>query len=649
MECQFCFGCMEQIRSYPCPHCGYRPDPESLPYALQPGTILKGRYLVGKVLGQGGFGITYVGMDLQLQRKIAIKEYYPANFAFRKDATGMVWWNSNDASQEVKLTGQEMFLKEARKMGKVSRIQEVVQVYDMFQENDTAYICMDFIEGITLVDHLKSRGPLSWAEAKEIFLPAMAAMERVHKAGLVHRDLSPDNIMLQAEGGIRILDLGAAKDLKVNSGKSSMQVAKNGFSPPEQYMNSGNSGSWTDVYSMAATMYYALTGVLPLTAMDRLDLEGDNLSWDHPRLLALPQTVQNAMKRAMTLRISQRTQTMAEFARELQAEPAPQPIPQPVFKPEPKPERKSEPKPEPKSQPKPVEKKPKKKLLWALAAMAAVLVVGVFILRPSSPEVVSAAPGYGHTVVLMPDGTVKAFGDNTNGQCDVSQWSDIVAVSTNNMTTIGLKTDGTVVATGQNDNGECNVSEWSDITAIASGRKHTAGLKEDGTVVAVGDNSAEQCKVSNWKTIVAIAAGKEHTVGLRADGTVVVAGNYYLPKCSVTAWRDIAAISAGAYHTVGLKTDGTVVATGTNAYGECFVSHWKDIASISAGYNYTLGVTSGGDVLVAGKYYGKSDVSQWKDIAAIWAGTNHTIGLTKDGKILTTGNNQWGQCDIDLS
>ena len=387
MNCGYCFGCMEEIDHYPCPRCGYEPGVESLSYTLQPGMILKGRYLIGKVLGQGGFGITYIGMDLSLQRKVAIKEFFPPNYASRKYQKGTVEWYTNDAARDMKQSGQEMFLKEARKMGRVSNIPEVVHVYDIFQENDTAYICMGFIEGITLMQHLKAKGPLTWTEAQKIFLPVMTAMERVHQAGLVHRDISPDNIMIESDGSIRILDLGAAKDLNVNSGKSSMQVAKNGFSPPEQYMPSGQSGSWTDVYAMAATLYFSLTGKVPMPAIDRMALVAEDPAWSHPKLLALPQTVQKALKRAMAMDIAHRTQTMAEFARQLQAEPVPIPVPKPKAEPRPEPKIESWPEPKPteerkpvqkaavKAGPKPVDQKPTKKQIGVLAAVAAVVLL----------------------------------------------------------------------------------------------------------------------------------------------------------------------------------------------------------------------------------------------------------------------------------
>ena len=316
MKADFCYGCMNHTTSYPCPKCGYSPMRSTISYTLPPGTILKGKYLVGKVLGQGGFGITYIGLDLHLQRKVAIKEYYPSGFVGRKSGTSQVIWYATEASREAMLSGQELVLKEARKMSKVSDISSVVRVHNVFQENGTAYICMDFIEGQTLLDRLMKHGTLPWNTAKTIFLPIIQALGQVHQMGLIHRDLSPDNLMIQPDGQVKILDLGAAKDLNLNTGKSSMQVAKNGFSPLEQYLQSGSSGSWTDVYSLAATMYYTLTGKVPPSALDRMD--NDTIRWDFPALQALPACVLGALKHAMAVRPNDRTQTMEDFLKELQ-------------------------------------------------------------------------------------------------------------------------------------------------------------------------------------------------------------------------------------------------------------------------------------------------------------------------------------------
>ena len=392
MELNKCFGCMEEIQGYPCPHCGFDPRRVTgIEYALPMGTILAGKYLVGRVLGQGGFGITYVGWDIALERKVAIKEYYPSGQVSRNPGSRGLTWYTSVQSQQAKQNGTQMFLKEARKMSKVDDIPNVVRVRDLFQENETAYIVMDFVEGETLKARLEKTGPLPWEQAKGIFLPAIQAMEQVHQAGLVHRDISPDNLMLTPDGKVKILDLGAAKDLSVNNGASSMQVAKGGFSPFEQYTQRGSSGPWTDVYAMAATVYYTLTGKLPPVATDRV--VEDTISWEEPGLKALSAQALEALQKAMVISAKNRMQSMEELEKGLYStavEPAPTPAPQPVqeARPEPQPEQEAKPAPQPtpepapqtQSEPKPKAGKKSGKKLWiAAAAVIAVVLCGALI------------------------------------------------------------------------------------------------------------------------------------------------------------------------------------------------------------------------------------------------------------------------------
>ena len=225
------------------------------------------------------------------------------------------------------------------------------------------------------------------------------------------------------------------------------------------------------------------------------------------------------------------------------------------------------------------------------------------------------AAGFAHTVGQKSDGTVVAVGWNLGGECDVSNWTDIVAIFAGDLHTIGLKSDGTVVAIGNDLEGQCNVSDWTEIVAISAGNDHTVGLKSDGTVVAVGNNDGGQCDVSGWTDIVAISAGGNHTVGLKGDGTVVAVGRKGDGQCDVSGWTDIVAISAGGYHTVGLKSDGTVVATGRSNNGQCDVSGWTGIVAISAGDYHTVGLKSDGTVVAVGdNEYGQCEVSGWSGI-----------------------------------
>ena len=368
MELSKCFGCMEDFQGYPCPNCGYDPAKDKhMEYALPPETILAGKYMAGRVLGQGGFGITYIGWDIALERKVAIKEYYPSGQVSRSPGTRNLTWYSSEQSLHARQDGMQMFLKEARKMSRADGIPGVVRVLDLFQENGTAYIVMEFIEGVTLKAKLQQTGPLPWEQVRELFLSVIQTMAQVHKAGLVHRDLSPDNIMLLPNGGVKILDLGAAKDLSINSGASSMQVAKSGFSPLEQYTQRGGSGPWTDVYSMAATIYYTLTGKLPPNAIDRMDK--DTLSWDFSALNQLPAQAREALQKAMMVIAKDRLQTMDELGVGLLVQEITQPE---VKNPEPK-------EPEPKPEPAPKTKKKSKKLIWIAAAAVVAVLCGTLI------------------------------------------------------------------------------------------------------------------------------------------------------------------------------------------------------------------------------------------------------------------------------
>ena len=268
-----------------------------------------------------------------------------------------------------------------------------------------------------------------------------------------------------------------------------------------------------------------------------------------------------------------------------------------------------------------------------------------FALRASNDPTIIAEDD--HIVALKEDGTAVAIGNNEYGQCDVADWTNLVAIDAGFLYTVGLKADGTVLAAGYNDDGRCNVSDWTDITAIRAGSYHTVGLKTNGTVVAVGDNDLGQCDVADWTDITAISARECHTVGLKADGTVVAVGYNGDGRCNVSDWTDITAIRAGSYHTVGLKADGTVVAAGNNKYGQRDVSDWTDIVAIKATYGHTVGLKADGTVVAAGNNeYGQCDVSDWTDIIAIDAATSHTVGLKADGTVVAIGNNGDGQCNV---
>ena len=277
MEVRRCMKCMHPLAvgETVCPECGRAyGSANAETFALKPGTILEGKYLVGEMLGQGGFGITYIGFDLLLEQKVAIKEYYPMSTGMvSRERHSTVVWSSAMMGKTGTQKGFDSFLKEARKMAKLGGIPGVVGVKSVFIQNETAYIVMDFIEGETLLKKLQKNGPMDFDSCVKLMTPIMQALAEVHEHGIIHRDISPDNIMVRPDGKLILLDLGAAKDLDIqgNDGsvQSSQMVAKHGFSPIEQYSKSGKVGPWTDIYAMAATIYYCCTGILPPPATDR--------------------------------------------------------------------------------------------------------------------------------------------------------------------------------------------------------------------------------------------------------------------------------------------------------------------------------------------------------------------------------------------
>ena len=274
MELNLCFGCMrEKTQPGPCPYCGFHQEMyQAAVHQLPLGTILAGKYLVGRVLGEGGFGITYVGWDLNLEMKVAVKEYYPNGFVTRDHGRTNTLTALTGSRGEYFQRGLAKFVDEARRLAKFWRLPGIVAVKDYFQENQTAYIVMEFVEGQTLKEILKNSAQKR-LPAEAVFTmmrPVMRSLEEIHKAGLIHRDISPDNLMVSWDGQVKLIDFGAARDFLAEGEKSLSVMLKPGYAPEEQYRSRGNQGPWTDVYGLCATMYRAITGEVPEESLDRM-------------------------------------------------------------------------------------------------------------------------------------------------------------------------------------------------------------------------------------------------------------------------------------------------------------------------------------------------------------------------------------------
>jgi serine/threonine protein kinase len=283
-----------------------------VPTDLPVGTELHGQFLIGRVLGRGGFGITYLAWHQRLARRVAVKECYPFGLVHRgRDGATVVPVNET-ARRQFEL-GREMFLREARLVAQFHDHPGVVSVLWVFEECDTAYMVMEFLQGQTLEELLEEHPDrrVPYERALQLMKPAMEALQAVHEDGLLHRDISPDNLFLPKRGGVKLLDFGAARYTMGQQTRSLPVILKEGYAPPEQYYAKGQQGPWTDVYAMAATVYRALTGAAPPAALDRV--AEDDLVSPSGLGVGIPRAAEAALLKALTVKAEARTRSIAEL------------------------------------------------------------------------------------------------------------------------------------------------------------------------------------------------------------------------------------------------------------------------------------------------------------------------------------------------
>ena len=286
-------------------------------YCLRKGTRLIGRYTVEGVLGQGGFGITYLGIDELHEKKVAIKEFFPQGIVTRnieyEDAVTVTFVGEKDNYNK----GKEKFLKEARIMARFSKDEGIVKAQDFFEINNTAYIVMEYLEGITLKQYLRENERIEPEELLELFVPLIESLDEIHSQGLIHRDISPDNIMVLLGGKIKLMDFGAARDYTDFGEKSLSLILKPGYAPPEQYQTHGVQGPWTDIYALCATMYKCLTGENPPDAIERV--MDDNLKEISEFGIPVSKQMEETIIKGMSISARNRYQNIEEFCEDLYA------------------------------------------------------------------------------------------------------------------------------------------------------------------------------------------------------------------------------------------------------------------------------------------------------------------------------------------
>ena len=659
-----CQSCFHEYEGTACPHCGYPEKGQNASHQLPVGTVLRERYQIGRCLGQGGFGITYLAWDKLMQQTVAVKEFYPSGTVFRKSATSTAVECGTEEIVPHYEYSKERFLREANALVRFKDIPEVVDILDFARENNTAYIVMEFVRGLDLKKYIAMRGgKLTVEETFRILKPVMEALAKVHKAGIVHRDISPDNIILDPMGGAKLLDFGAVRtvgDPKVDKEltQSTEAIIKHGFAPLEQYNARGSLGPWTDEYAMCATVWYCLAGTVPEEVTIRMT-EGTDPDWSS--IEGLPEHQRKALEKGISCRAKDRYRSMDELLAALFPGEVPEVSPEEEKPEEKKPElpkaEKEKPAPTVKKAKAPAgskEKEPAKKRTWIIAAAAVLLLlIAAVALIPKTPKTAPEEP----QLQEQPETTTEATQPTTEPiseeerqylQADQLLTEGKFQEAIDIFTALGEYKDSSLRCEyakaellfeegklgdaaiafyklgAYTDAKARSFAIWDQIAVrdtIDGGQYHTVGLKVGGTVVAVGSDYVDakykgaRKAVEDWTNIVAICAGDNHTVGLRDDGTVVAVGYNEYGQCDVENWTDIVAISAGRCHTVGLRADGTVVAVGANASkdngdykgGPCDVEGWTDIVSVSAGRWHTVGLKSDGTVVAVGSNYSEID------------------------------------------
>lgn len=313
LNCMHVFQVPEEYknRNCVCPFCGFVENtPPTVATHLPPGVVINDRYEIGTVLGAGGFGITYRTWDRVLNNIVCVKEYFPKGVATRTETVTVSALTAQEAASFER--GKIRFLNEARNLARFNSLAGTVSIYDFFEANGTAYIVMEYLEGCNMKDYTKANGSIvPFDMLRELSISICDILADIHKAGLIHRDISPDNIFLCKNGSVKLIDFGAAKQEVDDTGASSTIILKHGYAPIEQYSKSGRIGPWTDIYSVGATLYKLATGVTVPEAVERVT--SDSLVPPEQINPMLPRNFCRALVRALAVQAENRFQNVTEF------------------------------------------------------------------------------------------------------------------------------------------------------------------------------------------------------------------------------------------------------------------------------------------------------------------------------------------------
>ncbi len=301
--CPNCFA--NSFTGLNCSRCGYTVSQgKKEHFVLPPGALLNQRYILGRVLGVGGFGITYLALDIEQNQKYAIKEYFPNEIALR-DGSSVA--PSGNKVVRVFEHGLSVFFDEAQILRQFAEDPNIVHVYNCFRENNTAYFVMEYLDGV----NLKRLTSISYSNAEEVFFIVADSLQKVHEKGLLHRDISPENIFITKQGMVKLIDFGATRYYIGGASRSLSVILKPGFAPPEQYSSKGNQGPWTDIYALAATFYSLLSGKVIPDALERLN--GQAVARLSQIVPEVSDSFAAAIEHALNLNYKERFQTIDDF------------------------------------------------------------------------------------------------------------------------------------------------------------------------------------------------------------------------------------------------------------------------------------------------------------------------------------------------
>lgn len=307
---QYCPVCMQLAEGDYCSACGSDLHIKAAPTQLPAGTILEAginRYQIGTALGQGGFGITYIAMDLRSHQRVAVKEYFPGRCGQR--SSDQITVIPKHGQEDMFQGGRRSFLKEAQMLASLEKMPGIVEIYNYFETNGTAYLVMEYLNGKTLKKMVSSQETIPAAEFLPKLPPLINSLAKIHAQNVIHRDISPDNIMWMPDGSLKLLDFGCARSME--DGRAMTVMYKPGFAPVEQYLSKGQ-GTWTDVYALCATIYYCITGKMPQASVDRLD--NDQLLPPSALGVQLPADLESALMWGLTVQPKERPVNMEAFA-----------------------------------------------------------------------------------------------------------------------------------------------------------------------------------------------------------------------------------------------------------------------------------------------------------------------------------------------